>query len=194
MKVVYVWPNCLNLLEELGKIASISVWSSMKISNVEGIVNYLFLKGKLPCLVLAQDLCTTLRCQDSSRQLTTFMVPGTQKELFLKNLDTLFCGYRGIFNSRNTIIVDNSPLKHIMNKLENVLLPNLWSNRGNGDWDTFLLHTLLPWFQLHLARFKGLKSFREHGPNRIRQKMLCDERNRTEYNKIMEVVWGLLLV
>ena len=117
------------------------------------------------------------------------MVPGTQKELFLKNLDTLFCGYRGIFNSGNTIIVDDSPLKHIMNRSENVLLLNPWSNRGNGDRDTFLLRTLLPWFQrLHLACYEGLKSFREHGPNRIGQKMLCDERNRTEYNKVMEVV------
>ena len=133
----------------------------------------------------------TLRCRDSSGRLTTFMVPGTQKELFLKNLDTLFCGYRGIFNSGNTIIVDDSPLKHIMNRPENVLLPNPWSNRGNGDRDTFLLCTLLPWFQqLHLARNEGLKSFREHGPNWIGQKMLCDERNRTEYNKVMEVVRG----
>ena len=164
----------------------------MKIWNVKGIINYLFPKGKLPCLVLAQDSCTTIRCWDSSRRLTTFMVPGTQKELFLKNLDTLFCGYRGIFNSGNTIIVDDSPLKHIMNRPENVLLPNPWSNRGNGDRDTFLLRTWLPWFQrLHLARNEGLKSFREHGPIRIGQKMLCDEQNCTEYNKVMEVVWGL---
>ena len=191
MKAVYVRPNCLSFLEELGKIASISVWSSMKIWNVEGVVDYLFPKGKLPCLVLAQDSCTTVRCRDSSGRLTTFMVLGTQKELFLKNLGTLFCGYRGIFNSGNTIVVDDSPLKHIMNRPENVLLPNPWSNRGNGDHDTFLFCTLLPWFQrLHLARNEGLKSFREHGPNRIGQKMLCDERNRTEYNKVMEVVRG----
>ena len=86
--------------------------------------------------------------------------------------------------------MDDNPLKHIMNRLENVLLPNPWSNRGNGDHDTFLLRTLLPWFQrLHLARNEGLKSFREHGPNRIGQKMLYNERNRTEYNKVMEVVW-----
>ena len=168
MKVVYVRSNCLNFLEELGKIVAISVWSSMKISNVKSIVNYLFPKGKLPCLVLAQDSCTTLRCQDSSGRLTTFMVPKTQKELFLKNLDTLFCGYRGIFNSSNTIIVDDSPLKHIMNRPKNVLLPNPWSNCGNGDRDTFLLRTLLPWFQrLHLACYKGLTTFREHGPNMI---------------------------
>ena len=147
MKAVYVRSNCLSFLEELGKIASISVWSSMKIWNVEGVVEYLFPKGKLPCFVLAQDTCMTLRYRDSSRQLTTFMVLGTQKELFLKNLDTLFCGYRGIFNSGNTIIVDDSPLKHIMNRPENVLLLNPWSNRGNGDHDTFLLRTLLPWFQ-----------------------------------------------
>ena len=189
MKAVYVRPNCLNFLAELGKIASISVWSFMKSSNIQGVVTYLFPNGKLPCLVLGQDSCTTIRFRDSSGRLTTFMVPGTQKELFLKNLDTLFSGYKGIFNSENTIIVDDSPLKHIMNESKNVLLLNSWSNHGNGDRDTFLLRTLLLLFQrLHLARNLGLKSFREHGPNRIGQKMLCDERNRTEYNKVMELV------
>ena len=155
-------------------------------------MNYLYPKGKLPCLVLVQDSCTTVKCRDSFGRLTTFMVPRTQKELFLKNLDTLFYGYRGIFNSENRIIVDDSPLKHIMNRPKNVLLLKPWSNSGNGDRDTFLLRTLLPWFQrLHLARYEGLKSFREHGPNRIGQKMLCNERNRIEYNKVMEVVRGL---
>ena len=119
------------------------------------------------------------------------MVPKTQKELFLKNLDTLFSSYKEIFNSGNTVIVDDTPLKHIMNKSEDVVLPNPWSNYWNGERDTFLLRTLLLWFRrLHLACDEGLKSFREHGPNRIGQKMLCDERNRTEYNKIMEVMRG----
>nr|PNR25991.1 hypothetical protein PHYPA_031238 [Physcomitrium patens] len=191
MKAVYVRPNCLNFLAELGKIARISVWSSMKSSNIQGVVNYLFPKEMLPGLVVGQDSCTSIRFRDSSGRLTTFMVPRTHKELFLKNLDTLFSGYKGIFNSENTIIVDDSPLKHIMNDSKNVLLPNSWSNDGNGNRDTFLLRTLLPWFQrLHLARDQGIKLFREHGPNRIGQKMLCDEQNRTEYNKVMELVRG----
>ena len=147
MKVVYNRLNGLNFLEELGRIASIRVWSPMKISNVKGVVNYLFPKGKLPCVVLAQDLCKRLKCRDSSRQLTTFMVSGTQKELFLKNLDTLFLGYKGIFNLGNTVIVDDTPLKYIMNRSQNVMLLNPWSNCGNGEQDTFLLRTLLLWFQ-----------------------------------------------
>ena len=109
----------------------------------------------------------------------------------MENLDTLFSGYRGIFNLGNIVTVDDSPLKHIMNRSENVVLPNPWLNYANGERDTFLLRTLLLWFQqLHLACDEGLKSFRKHGPNRIGQKMLCDERNRTEYNKVMEVVRG----
>ena len=189
MKAVYMHPNCLTFLEELGKIATISVWSSMKTSNIHGVVDYLFPKRKLPSLVLGQESYTTIRCRDSFGRLLTYMVPGTHKELFLKNLDTMFCGYRGIFNSGNMVIVDDTPLKHIMNKSGNVLLLNLWSHRGGGDYDTFLLHTLLPWIQqLHLTHEEGLKSFREYGPNRIGQKMLCDERNRTEYNKVMELV------
>ena len=189
MKAVYVRPNCLTFLEELGKIATISVWSSMKSSNIDGVVDYLFPKGKLPSLVLGQESCTTIRCRDSFGWLSTYMVPGMQKELFLKNLDTLFYGYRRIFNLGNTVIVDDTPLKHIMNKSENILLPNPWSHCGGDDYDIFLLCTLLPWIQrLHLAREDGLKSFREYGPNRIGQRMLCDERNCTEYNKVMEIV------
>ena len=189
MKSVYVRLNCLTFLEELGKIATISVWSSMKSSNIDGVVDYLFPKEKLPSLVLGQESCMTIRCRDSSGWLSTYMVPEKQKELILKNLDTLFYGYQGIFNSGNTVIVDDTPLKHIMNKSENVLLPNPWSHRGGGDCDTFLLRTLFPWIQrLHLAREDGLKSFREYGPNRIGQRMLCDERNRIEYNKVMELV------
>ena len=191
MKAVYVRPDCMTFLDELGKIASIIVWSSMKTSNIHGVIDYLFPKGKLPSLVLGQESCSTIRFRDSSGRLSTFKVPGTQKELFLKNLDTLFSGYRGIFNSGNTIIVDDSPLKHVMNKSENVLLPTPWSHRVGGERDTYLLCTLLPWFQrLHLARDQGLKSFRELGINRIGQKMLCDERNRTEYNNVMQLVRG----
>ena len=66
MKAVYVRPNCLTFLEELGKIATISVWSSMKSSNIDGVMDYLSPKGKLPSFVLGQESCTTIRCRDSS--------------------------------------------------------------------------------------------------------------------------------
>ena len=76
-----------------------------------------------------------------------------------------------------------------MNQPINVVLPDLWSYRGSGPRDTYLMDILLSWFQrLHDARDLGLKAFRENGPGRIGRRMLCDERNRKEYDMLMEAV------
>jgi len=116
----------------------------MKMFNFDGVSKHLFEGIKMSSLVLGQESCTKLKCRDGSGKITTFKEPGTSKELFLKNLSTLFKGSRGNFTPENTIVVDNSPSKHIMNKSENVILPDTWSNRGNGLKDTFLLNTLHP--------------------------------------------------
>ena len=80
-------------------------------------------------------------------------------QLFLKNLELLFSSSRGNFSCNNTVIVDNSPRKHIMNKPENVVLPDAWSNQGFGDKGTFLLNVLLPYLRrVHENRDVGLKS------------------------------------
>ena len=103
----------------------------------------------------------------------------------------LFGGTEGNFACDNIIVVDDSPCKHIMNKPENIILADSWSNRGNGEKDTFLLAVLLPWFQqLHVSRDVGLKSFREIKKWRIGRKMLCKERGRREYEKLMDVISG----
>ena len=90
----------------------------------------------MPVCVLGQDSCKTVKCRDTSGRLVSFKEPGTDKELFLKNLESLFSSSRGNFTCNNTVIVDDSPCKHIMNKPENVVLPDAWSNQGNGDKDT----------------------------------------------------------
>ena len=190
-KAVYVRPYCSEFLKELEKIAHISVWSSMKKSTVVEICGYLFREGSLPFLVLGQDSCKTVRCRDTSGRLTSYKEPGSNKDLFLKNLDVLYSGTKGRFSCDNTIVVDDSPRKHIMNKPENVILPDSWSNRGNGEKDTFLLAVLLPWFQqLHVSQDVGIKSFRENKRWRIGRRMLCEERGRREYEKLMDVISG----
>ena len=190
-KVVYVRPGCSAFLEELQKIVFVSVWSSMKKTTIGEICKYLFRGGQMPICILRQDSYKTVKCKDTSRRLVSFKELGTDKELFLKNLESLFSSLRGNFSCNNTVIVDDSPRKHIMNKPENVVLPDVWSNRGNGDKDTFLLNVLLPYFRrLHANRDVGLKSFRTSGSGKIGWRMLCEERNRREFEKLMEVVRG----
>ena len=158
-------------------------------TTIEEICKYLFCGGQMPICVLGQDSCKTVKCRDTSGRLVSFKEPGTDKELFLKNLESLFSSSRGNFSCNNTIIVDDSLHKHIMNKPENVVLPDAWSNRGTGDKDTFLLNVLLSYFRrLHANRDVELKSFRMSGPGRIGRRMLCEERNHREFKKLMEVV------
>jgi len=114
----------------------------MMMFNTDGVSKHLFEGIGMPSLV--QESCTKLKCRDGSRKITTFKEPYISKELFFKNLSTLFKDSWGSFMPENTIVVDDSPSKHIMINSENVILPDTWSNRDNGPKDIFLLDTLLP--------------------------------------------------
>ena len=75
-------------------------------------------------------------------------VKGTHKDIFLKTLSKgLFTKFNGKFRKNNTIIIDNSSVKHILNDSENVLFPVSWSHDGASQNDTFLIDMLLPWLQ-----------------------------------------------
>ena len=72
-------------------------------------------------------------------------VNGTHKDIFLKTLSKgLYGRFNGKFTKENTLVIDDSPMKHILNDLENVLLLISWSHDGAGQSDTFLIDTLLP--------------------------------------------------
>ena len=75
-------------------------------------------------------------------------VKGTHKDIFLKTLSKhLFGRFSGKFTKENTLVIDDSPVKHILNNSENVLLPVSWLHNGAGQLDTFLIDTLLPCLQ-----------------------------------------------
>jgi NLI interacting factor-like phosphatase len=54
-ELVYVRPNCTEFLREIGQIAVISVWNSMKKPTTEEISEYLFVDQEKPFLVLASS-------------------------------------------------------------------------------------------------------------------------------------------
>ena len=175
-KLVFVRPQCKQFLYELDQIAFVSVWSSMKKSTVEEVWNYLFQDIGKPFLVLGQNLCTTLKRRRKSRHLTTFKEPGTNKYLFLKNLNTLFNAYYEKFSLDNTVVVDDNPIKHMINKSENVVLPDIWTYKANGPKVTYIMDVLIPWLRrLHLGRGEGSKSFRGSSLEKMGRRMLCDE-------------------
>ena len=86
---------------------------------------------------------------------------GTQKDIFFKTLSNhLFNSYDGHYTLANTLIINNSPIKHMLNLSKNILLLSTWSYEGDGAGrDSVLMEELLPYLlNLHLSR-KGLAEY-----------------------------------
>ena len=107
-------------------------------------------------------------------------VKGTHKDIFLKTLRKgLFTKFTRKFRKKNTIIIDDSLVKHILNNSENVLFSVSWSSDRVGQNDTFLMDMLLPWLrQLH--RFEDVR-VAARVLDKIGQPMLCDDPSSKEY-------------
>ena len=83
-----------------------------------------------------------------NNKVTTMKVKGTHKDIFLKTLSKdLFTKFNGKFRKKNTIIIDNSRVKHILNDSENVIFLVLWSSDGASQNDMFLMDTILLWLR-----------------------------------------------
>lgn len=89
---------------------------------------------------------------------------GTSKDIFLKTLSKrVFPKLGGRYNSENTVVIDDSPVKIILNSRENIVLLESWTYRGNGSMDSFLLDKLGPWlYNLHCSRQQGLVEFQKN--------------------------------
>jgi NLI interacting factor-like phosphatase len=147
-KLVWVRPGCKAFLEALSKFATISIWSSMKVSTTRVITEYLFKNIVYPKITYGQENCKRVITSVSCSRPTFLKVKGTEKDVFLKTLSTgLFPKHRESITKDNTIIIDDSPYKHVLNDPENVLLSFTWSYKGDGPTDNFLLDVLLPWLR-----------------------------------------------
>ena len=123
-KAVYVCPSYSTFLSALSDFADITIWSSMHELTVQKICEYLFRGLHMPLHILGQDSCDRINIMGWNNRVTTMKVKGTYKDIFLKTLSKgLFCRFNGKFTKENTIIIDDSPVKHILNAPKNALLP-----------------------------------------------------------------------
>ena len=91
---------------------------------------------------------------------------GTQKDIFLKTLSNhLFNSFDGRYTPANTLVIDDGPIKHMLNLSENILLLPTWSYGGDGTvMDSVLMEELLPYL-LNLHRsLEGLAEYRSSHP------------------------------
>jgi hypothetical protein len=145
-------PGLLEFFIEISKFAArIFIWSSMKRSTVDKIVDYLFRGLPLPFDILGQDSCRKI---ETSRGKYLTVIDGS-KEVFLKNLsEALFVGST-FLDEENIILIDDSPEKCVCNDRGNCLFLKTWTPLDSTD--DFLIRTLVPW----LLRLHGNYSHRQ---------------------------------
>lgn len=187
-KLVWVRPGCKSFLRGVSKFATISVWSSMKVTTTRSIATFLFKGVTPPKVIRGQEHCAKIVTSIENRKKSFLKVKGTEKEVFLKTLSHgLFPVDRECFTNYNTIVVDDSAYKHVLNNPENVLLTETWSYEGDGPKDTFLLDILLPWLQrLHNSANLGLQSFRIANP--LGLPTMCSDPYNLEYIELAAAI------
>ena len=156
-KAVRARPGLRAFLREVLDLAHVVVWSSMVSDNTEPIVRFLFSSLPGPCLVLGQEDCDEL-FDDKGALVPKFGGKGGQQ--FLKILNSkLWVGipllegvpYGWWPTAENTLLVDNSPTKSVLNPPGSAIFPDTWTGSRK---DTFLLDELAPYLR-RLVRHPG---------------------------------------
>ena len=121
-KFVWVRPRCFDFLSELSTFATITVWSSMLESTTRDICSYLFGPSLInPHRILGQKDCDRVLLHKVGNRMIYMKEVGIQKDIFLKTLmNHLFNSSDGHYTPTDTLVIDDSLIKHMLNLLENV--------------------------------------------------------------------------
>jgi hypothetical protein len=156
-KVVRVRPGLRCFLREVLGLAHVIIWSSMLMDNTKAVVSFLFRELAMPCLLLGQEHCDDL--YDRSGKIVP-KVGGGPGPQFLKVLrKNLWVGVpmlegvpQGYWPTpENTLLIDDSPAKSVLNPPGNCIFPNPWEGDRN---DNFLELELGPYIR-RLAHHSG---------------------------------------
>ena len=83
-KVVLFYPFCQRFLRELGNVADITIWSSMRVAIAKFVCDLIFKDLALkPINIMGQESCYGIKVQDNLRKVPYMKVKITNKQLFL---------------------------------------------------------------------------------------------------------------
>ena len=187
-KGVFVRPDANVFLRNVSRFTDITVWSSMRADTVQQLCTFLFRDVRPPVNILAQENCDRIMLRSQSGSLRSLKVQGTSKDVLLKTLSkTLYPHFSGRYTPENTIVIDDSPEKHILNSDANVVLAESWSHRGDGRHDSFLMDELGPWLhRLHRCQDLGLSAYRAQ--NALGRPMLDEVGSNPSLYRILEAI------
>jgi hypothetical protein len=145
-KAVYVRPRLKEFLEKLSEFADITVWSLMMQSTTKQVVvDYLFHGNVYPVVVYGQESCESIQV----KKRVDLKYPKSKKSIFLKTLNTRFFLDNGCrYTNDNTILIDDSPEKSILNDIGNAIFLKSWTHiLRNALVDEYLTWELGPWLE-----------------------------------------------
>jgi len=132
-KLVYLRPGLRRFLERALALWWIVIWSSMKWETTHAVVEFLFKGIEFPCMVLGQESCRTLWTPEG----TVVKKQGKpQVNQFLKVLKPILwdqrpamigCPYDLRPARANTLMVDDTPSKNILNPNSNYVVCPTWT-------------------------------------------------------------------
>jgi hypothetical protein len=120
-------------------------------STASQVVDYLFHRNVKPVAVYGQESCDTIQVNNGEE----LKYPKSDKSIFLKTMSShLFLGDASRYKENNTILIDDSPEKSILNNRGNVVFLKSWKHTvKNCSSDNYLCTELAPWLErLHRER------------------------------------------
>ena len=136
-------------------------------STTKDIYSYLFGPSLVnPHRILSQEDYDRIPLRKDGNRMFYMKEVSTQKDIFLKTLlNHLFNSSDSRYTPANTLVIDDSPNKHMLNLSKNILLLLTWSDKGDGvSRDSVLMEELLPYLlNLHQSR-EGLAEYQSSHP------------------------------
>jgi hypothetical protein len=197
-KVVLPRMGYKHFWESMSAMFHLCIWSSMKKSTVDLVVQYLFAGMPEPALVLGQEDCTTYKDMWGNFVMNPLK---PQSVLFFKSLESRFWWPpisldegRITATVSNTILVDDCPYKSACNPDECGLFPSPFTNNRVDDAD--MTKVLLPFFQsMFYSPMSDARDFvlsRRFGQSPVRHndavKLACLQSHKHSYRPDLQPV------
>jgi hypothetical protein len=148
-KAIYVHPGVAAFCWRVSGFADITVWSSTMQSTASQAVDYLFHRNVKPVAVYRQESSDTIQVNNGEE----LKYHKSNKSIFLKTMSShLFLGDASRYKENNTILIDDSPEKSILNNTGNVVFLKSWKHTvKNCSSDNYLYTELAQWLErLHI--------------------------------------------
>ena len=103
-------------------------------SKTRDICNYLFGPSFVNRhRILGQEDCNRVLLRKVRNRMFYMKEVEIQKDIFLKTLSNhVFNSSEGRYTPANILVIDDSPIKHMLNLPKNMLLLLTWSYKGDG--------------------------------------------------------------